>query len=497
MTDAAWQALGAAGTRLRDRHLRDLLADPDRFARFSVAAEGLLIDFSKEKLDEDALGALLDLARATGVEAARDAMFAGAPVNATEGRAALHVALRGGTDEAPAAVRDAARGRAQMLAFAEEVRAGGRFDDVLAIGIGGSHLGPELAVRALAPFHDGPRIRFVANVDGTELADAVRGCDPARTLAVIVSKTFTTRETMLNAASARDWLGPHAGAAMAAVSTNLAATEAFGIPSHRVFGFADWVGGRFSLWSPVGLPVALAVGAARFEEMLAGAAAIDRHFRTAPLAGNLPVLLALIAVWRRNVMGWPVRAVIPYEARLALLPDHLQQLEMESLGKPGAQHPTGAAVYGVVGTNAQHSFFQHFHQSPDVTPVDFLLGAEPVAGTPGHHDVLAANALAQGAALALGRVGEGPRDFPGDRPSTTILYRRLDPATLGRLLALFEHKVAAQATLLGINAFDQFGVELGKTLAAGLEPKLASGDVDGLDPSTAGLLAALRKMRGG
>ncbi len=513
--EAAWKWVHREAARLRATHLRTLFTDdPSRFERFSFAFDDLTIDISKEKLDAAARDALLELARAADVEGQREAMFAGAPVNVTEGRAALHTALRGGATAPP---DDDVEGmRADFLAFAENVRAGS-FTDVINIGIGGSDLGPAMAVRALSPDADGPCVHFVSNVDGAHLADTLRGLDPATTLVIVASKTFTTLESMANARSARAWLGDRAGNNMAAVSTNLAGCAAFGVPAERVFGFWDWVGGRYSLWGPIGLALAIAVGAKRFRAFLDGAAAMDRHFREAALEENLPVLLALIGIWRRNAMGWPTVALIPYDHRLRRFPAYVQQLEMESNGKrvrrDGAPTlgATGPVIWGEPGTNAQHSFFQLLHQGTDVIPVDFIAAARPRDADPEHHRLLLANCLAQGAALAFGRtetearagltVAEADRlaphrTFPGDRPSTIILHRQLDPFTLGRLIALYEHKVFTMGAIWNINSFDQFGVELGKALAQRLAPVLRGGDgADArLDQSTAGLVARVREL---
>jgi glucose-6-phosphate isomerase len=537
--EEAWNALARAAGRLKRAHLRDLFAeDPERFDRFSVRLDDLTLDYSKEKIDAGALAALLDLARAAGVEAKRDALLAGEPVNLTEGRAALHSALRAGpeasteVDGVPVAPLIHAT-LERMLAFAEDLRAGraasaggAPFADVVNIGIGGSDLGPAMAARALSPDADGPRVHFVSNVDGAHLADVLRGLDPARTLFVVASKTFTTLETMTNARSARAWLAAalgeaQAGAHLAAVSTNLEATAAFGIPDARVFGFWDWVGGRYSLWSAIGLPVAIAVGADNFRAFLAGARAMDAHFAAAPLPDNLPVLLALIGIWRRNAMGWPTVALIPYDQRLERFPAYVQQLDMESNGKRVTRGgapvagATGPVIWGEPGTNAQHSFFQLLHQGTDVIPVDFIAAAQPREDMGDHHALLLANCLAQSEALAFGKseaevraemAGEGRaaaeierlaahRTFPGDRPSTTILQRRLDPFALGRLIALYEHKVFVQGAVWDVNSFDQWGVELGKQLAATLIP-MVKGEAapDGKDASTAGLIARLRAL---
>ncbi len=523
---AAWNAVFREADRLQATHLRELFdRDADRFARFSLALDDLTVDVSKEKLDQAAWEALLELARAAGVEDKRDAMFAGVPINATEGRSVLHMALRGGAD-APAEVGATLD---RFLAFADEVRSGayraeaGAFDDVVSIGIGGSDLGPDMAVRALHPDCNGPRLHFVSNVDGAHLGDVVQTLDPKRTLIIISSKTFSTAETMVNARSARCWLevgGVDPKRHLVAVSVNVEACEAFGIDRSRVFGFWDWVGGRYSLWSAIGLPLAIGIGADRFRAFLAGAAVMDRHFREAPLAENLPVLLGLIGIWRRNAMGWPVVSLIPYDQRLARFPAYVQQLDMESNGKricldgTPSDLGTGPVVFGEPGTNAQHSFFQLLHQGTDIIPVDFIIAARSRGALVDHHRHVLANCFAQGQALAFGRTeaearaemaaqglpSDGidrlapHRSFPGDRPSTTILYRCLDPFALGRLIALFEHKVFVQGVIWGINSFDQWGVELGKELANALGPVIAGEDVRGLDDSTRGLVQRSREL---
>lgn len=382
MTEA-WTRLDAEAVRLKTTSLRALFAEnPQRFSEFSSSFEDILIDFSKEKIDAKSLAALLDLAKAADVEAAKDEAFSGKPRNLTEKRAVLHMALRGSVD---APVGDDVEGvLSQFLAFAEEVRSGtyaaeqGAFTDVINIGIGGSDLGPVMVAAALEPDRDGPRLHFVSNVDGAHLADVTKKLDPSRTLVVIASKTFTTHETMMNANAAREWLrarvGDAAGRHMVAVSTNVEGAAAFGIDESRVFGFWDWVGGRYSVWSAIGLPVAIGIGAEKFRSFLSGAAAMDRHFCEAPLAENLPVLLALIGIWRRNAMGHPTVALIPYDQRLARFPAYVQQLDMESNGKSvargggKAQHETAPIIWGEPGTNAQHSFFQLLHQGTNVVP---------------------------------------------------------------------------------------------------------------------------------
>lgn len=525
---AAWDAVHAEARRLKPVPLRRLFAaDTGRTTDLTFSLDDLTIDASKEKLDRKALDALLDLARAAGVEALRDRMTAGETVNLTEGRAALHMALRGGAD-APAG-DDVAATLTRFLDFAEAIRsgaitgAGGAFTDVLNIGIGGSDLGPAMAARALEPDRDGPRIHYVSNVDGAHLADVTRDLDPRRTLVIVSSKTFTTLETMSNARLARAWLGPHAEGQMVAVSTNIAGCGAFGIPEDRVFGFWDWVGGRYSIWSAIGLSLAIGIGGEGFRALLAGARDMDRHFRDAPLEQNLPAILALVGIWRRNAMGWPTVALIPYDQRLDRFPAYVQQLDMESNGKRATRDgapvdtATGPVIWGEPGTNAQHSFFQLLHQGTDVIPVDFIAAAAPRDADDGHHAILLANCLAQGQALAFGRTaeeasaemqaaGKSPdeiarlaphRTFPGDRPSTTILHRALTPYALGRLIALFEHKVFVQGAIWGVNSFDQWGVELGKALAAGLIPVLRDGAAPGddVDASTNALIARIRELQ--
>jgi glucose-6-phosphate isomerase len=539
----AWAGVEAARDRLSGTRAEALFeADPDRFARFSARLDDMLLDYSKTKLDAQARDALIALAQAAGVEALRDAMFAGEPLNATEGRAALHVALRGrrgdgfavrGEDVMPAVLAE----RERCLAFAEAVRSGevaaadGRpFTDVVNIGIGGSDLGPAMAVRALAPFHDGPRCHFLSNVDGAHAADLLQGLDPARTLVLVSSKSFTTVETMTNARTVRGWmearLGPEAGRHFAAISTAREKVEAFGIDAERMFGFWDWVGGRYSIWSAIGLSLMIAIGRREFEAFLDGARRMDRHFRETPAETNLPMLLGLIGVWHRNAWGFGSRAAIPYDQRLARLPAYLQQLDMESNGKTarlrdGLPGDTGPVVWGEPGTNGQHAFFQLLHQGTSVIPVEFLAAAEGLEPELAHHHrLLLANCLAQSEALMRGRSREEAaammredgvpeaeaerlaphRTFPGDRPSTTLLYRRLDPATLGAILALHEHRVFVEGAVWGINSFDQWGVELGKTMADGLGPALEAGeppaDRDGSTRGLIGWIAALRGARG-
>ena len=533
--DAAFTALASHRQRHVTRRIASLFDDPQRFARFKAEDGGLILDFSKCAIDDEALKLLISLADAADVGAHRDAMLSGAIFNNTEKRAVLHTALRGGAIVSDATIaRDVEATRIAFCAFAEGVRSGritahdGKpFTDVVNIGIGGSDLGPVMATLALAPYHDGPRLHYVSNIDGAHLADSLKKLDPARTLFIVASKTFTTIETMTNAQSARRWLVNQLGekavsAHFAAVSTALDKVAAFGIAPDRVFGFWDWVGGRYSIWSAIGLPLAIAIGETRFNEFLAGGRAMDEHFRTAPFANNLPVLLGLIGLWHRDVCLYPARAVIPYDQRLARFPAYLQQLDMESNGKsldregkPVAR-PTGPLVWGEPGSNSQHAFFQLLHQGTDTIPVEFLIAAEGHEPDLKHqHDILVANCLAQSEALMRGRTpaeaeaimlkqGRSAEDakrlapfrsFPGDRPSVTIAYRQLDPFTLGRLIALYEHRVFTEAAVWNINAFDQWGVELGKELATALLPAVEGKASTAVPASTAGLLSALRALR--
>jgi glucose-6-phosphate isomerase len=502
--------------------IRGLFAgDPQRFEKFSASLDDLLLDYSKTELTAPMRDALLALFGQFGVEALRDAMFAGDKINITENRAVLHTALRApagakllvdGEDVVPA-IHDTL---IKLYVFAEGVRTGaiaaadgGKITDVINIGIGGSDLGPAMVTGALAPYHDGPRTHFVSNVDGAHLADTIKGLDPARTLIIVASKTFTTIETMTNAQSARAWIVKSLGEAavashFAAVSTALDKVDAFGIPKERIFGFWDWVGGRYSVWSAIGLPVILAIGAENFAEFLAGAHAMDVHFRTAPAAENLPMLLAMVGIWHRDICDYPARAILPYDQRLARFPAYLQQLDMESNGKSVTRsgrrvnRPSGPLVWGEPGTNGQHAFYQLLHQGTDIIPCEFLIAARGhEAAMQAHHNLLIANCLAQSEALLKGRTleeagGNPHRVFAGDRPSITLAYDKLTPNTLGRLIALYEHRVFCEAAVWDINAFDQWGVELGKELATNLLPVVTgTKPAAGLDSSTAGLLAHL------
>ena len=533
--ETAWGRLAGLAAAPGAGAIRPLFAaDPQRFERFSQRGAGLLLDRSKTSISPEVQAALLDLAVAADVEGKREVMASGGIANPTEGRAVLHMALRG---ELPNAAEECADARAtlqRMREFTEAVHRGEirgatnqRFDTVLNIGIGGSDLGPVMVIRALWRAGDPMRPIHLGNVDGHGWEAVLPQLDARRTLVLVSSKTFTTQETMANARLVKRWMeasvGPAGAAAhFVALSTNMKDTAEFGIAPDRVFPFHDWVGGRFSLWSAIGLSLALCLGWDRFRMLLDGAAAMDRHFLEAPLAENLPVLLALTEIWHINGLGLRRRAVLPYDERLRRLPAHLQQLEMESLGKRvtvdgmPVDYSTGAVVFGEPGTSAQHSFMQLVHQGPKPVPVDFILIAKPDHHHAENHRILLANGLAQAEALLAGRDAEQVADdmrkagadeatiarlvphkvFPGDRPSVTILLPRLDPFTLGALIALYEHKVFTLGAVWNINPFDQWGVELGKVLAHPLVRELEAGAAGpGHDGSTTGLLAEVLRLQ--
>lgn len=540
-----WNELMTNWAALRDRlrevakqPILDLFADENRAQTFSISLESpetgeIFFDYSKTNIDQVTRDALIELARETGVEARRDAMFSGAAINETEGRAVLHTALRNlddevvvdGTDVMP----DVRATLARMESFARDLRDGrirgssGRITDVVNIGIGGSDLGPAMAVQALSPYCDGPTCHFVSNVDGAQIQQVLDGLNPDTTLVIVASKTFTTIETMTNAQTAKAWMARSVAdpaRQFVALSTALDRTAAFGIDPARVFGFADWVGGRYSMWGPIGLSLMIAIGPENFRAFLAGAARMDQHFRSAPLGENMPAMLALVGIWHRQVCGYPARAVLPYDQRLARLPAYLQQLEMESNGKrvsmdgTDLEVPSGPIVFGEPGTNGQHAFYQLIHQGTDIVPCEFLLagkGHEPALAH--QHRLLAANCLAQAEALMRGRSLEEARAlmaeagfegdelerqarhrvFPGNRPSTMLIYPKLTPAVLGAIIALYEHRVFVEGVVLGINSFDQWGVELGKVLAGEILPMLeGQAPSTAHDGSTSGLVDKLR-----
>jgi len=517
--ETAWTALEAAARADARRRIVGLFdAEPDRLAALTMDAAGLALDLSKQPWSRAGFAAALTLARAADLEGHRARLFSGEVVNATERRPALHMALRapdgaGFQAEGNDVSGEVEATRRQMREFAEGVQAGRiagatglRFRSVVHIGIGGSDLGPKLVWEALRPLGAPIQLRFAANVDGAEIAAALAGLDPAQTLVIVVSKSFTTEETLVNGAAARAWLAAALGEAganqhLAAVSANVEGAKRFGVAEERIFAFWDWVGGRYSLWSAVGLSCAIGLGWDVFAELLAGGAAMDDHFRTAPLERNAPALLGLAHVFNRNGLGRPIRAVVPYARRLALLPAFLQQLEMESNGKRVSEtgaplaRDTAAAVFGDAGTSGQHAFFQMLHQGTIVIPVDIVAAAAGDEGPPEHQARLLANAIAQAEALMIGQANaaEPHRDFPGDRPTSFILLPKVTPAALGALIALYEHKVFVEGVLWGIDSFDQWGVELGKTLARQVLPELTGETAGAHDPSTTALIARLRR----
>ncbi len=531
----AWRSLSAAAETARERHLRDLFAeDPDRGVRLRVAGAGLELDFSKQRVTDTILDDLVALSEQSRVPERREAMFSGARINTSEHRSVLHVALRmprgktlivDGVD----VVAEVHQVLERMGRFATAVRTGShtghsgkRLRNVINIGIGGSDLGPVMVDAALAPYRDPEmRFRFVSNVDGDAILDATRDLDPAETLIIVSSKTFTTRETMTNAHTARSWivdgLGDEAAVArhVVAVSTNADGVRAFGIDTENMFGFWDWVGGRYSMDSAIGLATMIAIGPERFGELLDGFHAMDEHFRRAPAGQNLPVLMGVLAVWNRNFLGAGTTAVLPYSQHLNRFPAYLQQLTMESNGKhvtrSGQQvdYDTGAIYWGEPGTNGQHSFYQLLHQGTTVVPADLIGILEPTRRVGDHQDFLLANLVAQAEALAFGRSASELRDegidealiphklMPGNRPTSVIFTDRLTPASLGALVALYEHSVFVQSVIWGIDAFDQWGVELGKKLATAIADEITQPDEPDLahDSSTNALIRRIRQSR--
>jgi glucose-6-phosphate isomerase len=532
----AWQALTTHHAQIKDVHLRKLFADdPGRAERFSAEGAGLFIDYSKNRITEETLRLLLQLATERGVAKRRDAMFGGEKINVTERRAVLHVALRaprGSRIEVDGAdvVPDVHKVLDAMADFAGRVRSGAatghtgkRIRNVVNIGIGGSYLGPEMAYRALRPFSErSMTFRFVANVDGADFNEATHDLDASETLFIVSSKTFTTLETMTNAATARAWLvgklGSDSAVAkhFAAVSTNIPAVTKFGINPANTFGFWDWVGGRYSMDSAIGLSTMIAIGPDNYRAMLAGFHAMDEHFRTAPADRNLPLLLGLLTVWYNNFFGAQSLGIMPYSAHLARFPAYLQQLQMESNGKHVdldghvVNYQTGPIIWGEPGTDGQHSFYQLLHQGTKLVPCDLIGFCKPLSPLIEQHDLLMANVFAQAEALAFGKTeeelkAEGSPDFQrpfrvmqGNRPTNIILADKLDPGTLGSLVALYEHSVFTQGTIWAIDSFDQWGVELGKVLASRIIPELAHGAEPKLahDASTNALISRYRRQRG-
>lgn len=538
----AWQALKGHQAKMRDVHMRDLFAsDPHRFEKFSLSLGDLLFDYSKNRITDETLSLLFDLANQVDLPSAIEAMFTGKKINTTEERAVLHVALRNranrpilvdGEDVMPQvnAVLE------KIRRFSEDVRSGqwtgytGKaITDIVNIGIGGSDLGPRMVTEALKPYgHERLRVHFVSNVDPTDIAETLKVVSPETTLFLVASKTFTTQETMMNAHTARSWLLEHAKDESAvakhfvAISTNTKAVEAFGIDSDNMFVFWDWVGGRYSLWSAIGLSIALYVGMDNFVTLLEGAHEADEHFRTQPLERNIPVVMGLLGVWYNNFWDAQTHAILPYDQYLRYFADYFQQGDMESNGKRVTKdgqvvdYQTGPVIWGQPGTNGQHAFYQLIHQGTKLIPCDFIAGAQSHNAIGDHHTVLIANFLAQTEALMMGRTKEDTRrelegqgtsqgslkllvaakTFEGNKPTNSILYKKLTPHTLGKLIALYEHKIFVQGIIWSINSFDQMGVELGKQLANAILPEL-EGDapVTSHDSSTNGLINAFKKMR--
>jgi len=540
--DAAWQALRSHRKEWKRLHLRDLFRqDKRRFERFSLRLDDLLLDYSKNLITAKTMKLLLQLAKAAGLKEAREAMFSGRHINLTEDRAVLHTALRAPADlnlmvDGHNVMQDVHRVLKQMGQFTDRVHkqlwkgyTGKPITDIVNIGIGGSDLGPAMVCQALTPYaRPGIKAHFVSNIDPTHLTEVLKRVDPETTLFVIASKTFTTQETLANAHAARAWLLAKAKDERAvarhfvAVSTNRAEVEKFGIDADNTFEFWDWVGGRYSLWSAIGLPIALYLGMEHFEELLAGAHDMDVHFRSAPAAANMPVILALLGVWYIGFWDAQAHAVLPYDQYLARLPAYLQQLDMESNGKRVTRDgrpvrtPTGPILFGEPGTNGQHAFYQLIHQGTRLVPCDFLVAAESHNPIDDQHEMLLANAFAQSEALMRGKTaaevraelkaqGLGKKEiarltphkvFPGNRPSNTLLYHRLTPRNLGRIIALYEHKVFVQSVIWDINAFDQWGVELGKQLARTILTEIKSGEpARGHDASTNGLINYCKGLR--
>jgi glucose-6-phosphate isomerase len=539
---AAHHALTAHYVAMRGVHMRDLFReDPARAARMTQRLDDLHFDFSKHRVTDETVSLLLELAREREVPAWIEKMFAGEKINTTEDRAVLHVALRNRSNrpirvDGVNVMPGVSAVLAKMRAFTDRLRSGAHLGhkgdaitDVVNIGIGGSDLGPLMVAEALKPYwKDGMRAHFVSNVDGAHLTDTLEDLDPMKTLFIVASKTFTTDETLTNARSARAWLVDRlvddsaVGKHFVAVSSNVEGAKAFGIESRNVFELWDWVGGRYSLWSAVGLPVACVIGMDHFEDLLLGAHRMDEHFRSAPLEENIPVLSALLGVWYASFFGSETYALLPYDQSLHRMPAWLQQGDMESNGKRCRRdgdvvegYATGPIVFGEPGTNAQHSFFQLLHQGTRLVPIDFLAPINPQHPLADHHDKLLANMIAQGEALMVGKTTEEARAeleaagldedaiaallphkvFEGNRPSTTILFERLDPKTLGSLLALYEHRVFVQGVIWGVNSFDQWGVELGKQLAKRILPELAATTAGAHDASTRALIAQVRAGR--
>lgn len=540
--DVLFARLKQIRSQLKNLSISDLFTlNPKRFEEFSTSIDDMILDYSKLHMNKDVLNTLFKLAKVCDVEEKRDAMYRGDKINITENRAVLHIALRNKLDN-PIYVdnrdimQDVHDGLEKMQEFANGIRDGKivsssneSFTDIVNIGIGGSHLGPAMVTQSLKPFHDGPNVHFVSNIDSSHITDVLADLNPKRTLILIASKTFTTIETMTNAKTALSWMKEAVGEQnvsehFAAISTALEKTKDFGIKDNRVFGYWDWVGGRYSIWSSIGLGVMIAIGTKNFDEFLDGAYEMDQHFKNAPLEENMPVLLGLIGIWHINICEYPTRAILPYDQRLSSFPSYIQQLDMESNGKSISSsgemlyEKTGAIVWGDAGTNSQHSFFQLLHQGSQIVPCEFMLGVnKSESNMKEHNDLLIANCLAQSQALMAGRrvdevirvlekrgvsheesIRLAPhRQFNGNRPSSTLLYKKLDPKTLGKIIALYEHRVFVEGIIWGVDSFDQWGVELGKELATEMLSHVQNCNKDknythkDMDSSSAGLLNAI------
>ena len=540
--DILFARLKQIRSQLKNLSISDLFTlNPKRFEEFSTSIDDMILDYSKLHMNKDVLNTLFKLARVCDVEEKRDAMYRGDKINITENRAVLHIALRNKLDnpiyvDNKDIMQDVHDGLEKMQEFANGIRDGKivsssneSFTDIVNIGIGGSHLGPAMVTQSLKPFHDGPNVHFVSNIDSSHITDVLADLNPKRTLILIASKTFTTIETMTNAKTALSWMKEAVGEQnvsehFAAISTALEKTKDFGIKDNRVFGYWDWVGGRYSIWSSIGLGVMIAIGTKNFDEFLDGAYEMDQHFKNAPLEENMPVLLGLIGIWHINICEYPTRAILPYDQRLSSFPSYIQQLDMESNGKSISSsgemlyEKTGAIVWGDAGTNSQHSFFQLLHQGSQIVPCEFMLGVnKSESNMKEHNDLLIANCLAQSQALMAGRrvdevirvlekrgvsheesIRLAPhRQFNGNRPSSTLLYKKLDPKTLGKIIALYEHRVFVEGIIWGVDSFDQWGVELGKELATEMLSHVQNCNKDknythkDMDSSSAGLLNAI------
>ena len=540
--DVLFARLKQIRSQLKNLSISDLFTlNPKRFEEFSTSIDDMILDYSKLHMNKDVLNTLFKLARVCDVEEKRDAMYRGDKINITENRAVLHIALRNKLDnpiyvDNKDIMQDVHDGLEKMQEFANGIRDGKivsssneSFTDIVNIGIGGSHLGPAMVTQSLKPFHDGPNVHFVSNIDSSHITDVLADLNPKRTLILIASKTFTTIETMTNAKTALSWMKEAVGEQnvsehFAAISTALEKTKDFGIKDNRVFGYWDWVGGRYSIWSSIGLGVMIAIGTKNFDEFLDGAYEMDQHFKNAPLEENMPVLLGLIGIWHINICEYPTRAILPYDQRLSSFPSYIQQLDMESNGKSISSsgemlyEKTGAIVWGDAGTNSQHSFFQLLHQGSQIVPCEFMLGVnKSETNMKEHNDLLIANCLAQSQALMAGRrvdevirvlekrgvsheesIRLAPhRQFNGNRPSSTLLYKKLDPKTLGKIIALYEHRVFVEGIIWGVDSFDQWGVELGKELATEMLSHVQNCNKDknythkDMDSSSAGLLNAI------